>query len=105
VPPTPPVNPMGDPNGRPVGLPPSGVVLSQMLGQVLAVSPGDTVTLDVLEGHRPKRRVEVGGLVDDLLGLSAYMDNATLHAMMREDDVATGALLLVDSAQGARLSR
>jgi putative ABC transport system permease protein len=81
------------------------VVLSQMLGQVLAVSPGDTVTLDVLEGHRPTRRVEVGGLVDDIMGLSAYMDSATLHAMMREDDVATGALLLVDSAQEARLSR
>ena len=105
VPPNPRLKRIVDRNGREVGLPPSGVVLSQMLGEVLAVTPGDTVTLDVLEGHRPTRRVEVGGLVDDILGLSAYMDSATLHAMMREDDVATGALLLVDSAQEARLSR
>jgi putative ABC transport system permease protein len=105
VPPNPRLKRIVDRNGRAVGLPPSGVVLSQMLGQVLAVTPGDIVTLDVLEGHRPTRRVEVGGLVDDILGLSAYMDSATLHAMMREDDVATGALLLVDSAQEARLSR
>jgi putative ABC transport system permease protein len=104
VPPNPRLKRIVDRNGRTVGLPASGVVLSQMLGQVLEVSAGDTVTLDVLEGHRPTRRVEVGGLVDDILGLSAYMDSATLHAMMREDEVATGALLLVDSAQESRLS-
>jgi putative ABC transport system permease protein len=104
VPPNPRLKRIVDRNGRAVGLPPTGVVLSQMLGQVLDVSSGDTVTLDVLEGHRPTRRVEVGGLVDDILGLSAYMDSMTLHAMMREGDVATGALLLVDSAQEAKLS-
>ena len=50
------------------------------------------------------RRVEVTGLVDDILGLSAYMDLAALHQLMREGDVATGALLLVDPSQEARLS-
>jgi putative ABC transport system permease protein len=68
------------------------------------VTPGDVVTLDVLEGYRPTRQVEVTGLVDDILGLSAYMDVGALHGMMREGDVATGALLLVDSAETDQLS-
>ena len=93
-----------DRNGRPIRLPPSGVVLSLMLANVLGVAPGDTVTLDVLEGHRPTRQVPVTGLVDDILGLSAYMDAAALHKTMREGEVYTGALLLVDGNQTARLS-
>ena len=79
-------------------------MLSQTLANALAVSTGDVVTMEVLEGHRPTRRVEVSGLVDDLLGLSAYMDMEALHRLMQEGDVATGASLLVDSAQEATLS-
>ena len=79
-------------------------MLSTTLARALGVTQGDTITLEILEGHRPVRRVEVTGLVDDIMGLSAYMDLASLHQLMREGDVATGALLLVDPAQEARLS-
>jgi putative ABC transport system permease protein len=48
--------------------------------------------------------VQVTGLVDDILGLSAYMDVDALHRMMHEGEVYTGALLLVDSDQSTRLS-
>jgi putative ABC transport system permease protein len=104
VPPTPRFKRIVDRNGRPVRLAPSGVVLSSVLADVLGVSPGDTVSLDVLEGHRPSRDVEVAGVVDDILGLSAYMDLAALHRLMREGDVSTGALLLVDPTHDAELS-
>jgi putative ABC transport system permease protein len=104
VPPSPRFKRIVDRDGRPVRLPPTGVVLSLMLAQALGVEPGDTVSLDVLEGHRPVRDVTVAGVVDDILGLSAYMDLQSLHALMREGDVATGALLLVDPTQEARLS-
>jgi putative ABC transport system permease protein len=93
-----------DRNGVEIRLPPGGIVLSQTLARALDVSNGDVVTIDVLEGHRPTRRVEVTGLVDDLLGLSAYMDIDALHKMMQEGDVVTGALMLVDSAQEPQLS-
>jgi putative ABC transport system permease protein len=104
VPPNPRFRRIVDRNGRPIRLPPSGVVLSLMLANVIGVAPGDEVTLEVLEGHRPVRRIQVTGLVDDILGLSAYMDLAALHHMMREGDVATGALLLIDSSRSDRLS-
>ena len=40
----------------------------------------------------------VTGTVDDVLGLSVLMDMAALHRMMREGDVASGALLLMERA-------
>jgi putative ABC transport system permease protein len=104
VPPTPRLKRIVDRNGEPVRLPPGGVVLSQTLANALAISIGDVVTMEVLEGHRPTRRVEVTGLVDDLLGLSAYMDLEALHRLMQEGDVTTGALMLVDMAQEAKLA-
>jgi len=104
VPPTPRFRRIVDRNGEPIRLPPGGVVLSQTLANALDITTGDIVTMEVLEGHRPTRRVEVSGLVDDLLGLSAYMDMEALHRLMQEGDIATGALMLVDSAQEAELS-
>jgi putative ABC transport system permease protein len=104
VPPSPRFKRIVDRNGEPVRLPPGGVVLSQTLAKALEISIGDVVTMEVLEGHRPTRRVEVTGLVDDLLGLSAYMDLEALHRLMQEGDVTTGALMLIDQAQEAELS-
>ena len=80
-------------------MPASGVVLSQMLADVLGVAPGDSVTVEVLEGARPVRQVAVAGLVDDTMGLAMYMDLAAVHRLMREGEVASGALLLIDPAQ------
>jgi putative ABC transport system permease protein len=104
VPPHPRFKRIVDRDGQPVRLPPSGMVLSLMLANVLGVQAGDTVTIDVLEGNRPQREVQVTGLVDDLLGLSAYMDEDALHRMMHEDRVASSALLMIDSAQTERLA-
>ena len=91
--------------GNEASIPSGGVVLSRMLAEVLGVDRGDTITIEVLEGKRPARRVAVSGLVDDTLGLSVYMDKDALHRLMREDAVSTGALLLVDSSRDAELAR
>jgi putative ABC transport system permease protein len=94
-----------DANGHEVRLTPSGVVLSKTLADVLEVGAGDTIDLEILEGERPSQTVRVTGLVDDVMGLSVYMEMDALHRMMREGDVVSAALLLVDSAEEARLSR
>ena len=91
-------------DGRTLRVPPAGVVLSRVLAERLDVVPGDEVVLEVLEGPRPVRRTRVTGVADDLLGLSVYMDLAALHGLMRESDVATGALLAVDPAREPALS-
>ena len=94
-----------DANGREVRLTPSGVVLSKMLADVLNVAAGDTVGLEILEGNRPSTTARVTGLVDDVMGLSVYMEVDALHRMMREGDVVSAALLLIDPAEESRLSR
>jgi putative ABC transport system permease protein len=94
-----------DADGNAVRITPAGVVLSRTLGEVLGVGPGDTVDLDVLEGSRPTRTATVTGLVNDVMGLSVYMEAEALHRMMREGDVVSSALLLVDAREAARLSR
>jgi putative ABC transport system permease protein len=93
-----------DRNGHAIRLPPGGLVLSLRLADVLGVHPGDVVTVEVLEGQRPVRDVAVNAVVDDVLGLSVYSDLEWLHRLMREPEVVSGAALLIDPAQEARLS-
>lgn len=79
-------------------VPPEGVVLTAKLGEILHVAPGDTLTVEVLEGARPVRRVPIAGIVDELLGLSAYMDQRALNRLMAEGNTLSGAFLRVDPA-------
>ena len=58
---------------RPIVLPPDGLVLNTKLAEILGARPGDIVTIEVLEGSRPVRRIAVAGLVDEPVGLGVYM--------------------------------
>jgi putative ABC transport system permease protein len=82
---------------RAVELPPDGLLLNAKLADILAARPGDLVTVEVLEGARPVRQVFVAALVDEPVGLGAYMDVAALHRLMREGETISGAYLSVDS--------
>jgi putative ABC transport system permease protein len=63
------------------------------------------VTLEVLEGSRPVRRVAVADLVEEYMGTAAYMEAGALHRMMREGGNLSGAYLQVDSARVGDLYR
>ncbi|ABW32645.1 ABC transporter permease [Acaryochloris marina] len=81
----------------PVPLPDQGVVLTTKLAEILGVTPGDPLTVEVLEGERPTRTVPVVGFVDELIGLGAYMDIHALNRLMREGPTLSGAYLTVDA--------
>jgi putative ABC transport system permease protein len=82
----------------PVELPPHGLVLSRMLGDVLGVGPGDSVQVEVLEGRRQVRDIPVFSLVDDSLGLQAYMRVDALRALLHEGATVSSVALTMDSA-------
>ncbi len=105
VPPSPRFKRIVDHHGRAIRMPPSGVVMSRMLADVLGAAPGDTLTVEVLEGARRVRQVDVAGLVDDTMGLALYMELDAVHRLMREGDVASGALLMIDPAREAALAK
>lgn len=77
-------------------IPPRGLLLTSNLARKLDLRVGDPVDVEVLEGERPVRRMVVAALVDEVVGISAYMDRRELNAVMREGTKVSGAWLLVD---------
>jgi putative ABC transport system permease protein len=86
-------------------LPADGLVISQMLGQILQVGAGEPIRVEVLEGNRPAYDVVVTALVDDSMGLQAYMRLETLQQMLREGGTISGAAVTVDPAALDRFYR
>ncbi len=88
-----------DRDQRPISLPSDGIVLSDMLAGLLGASAGDTITVEVLEGRRPVRQVQVTGIAEQYVGTAAYMDMAALNRLMLEGPSISGAWLKLDGAR------
>ena len=77
--------------------PDEGLLLSQALAQLLDLRPGQPVEADVLEGDRRTLTLPVVGVVDDALGLQAYMTAAALSRALREQPRVTGVAVQLDA--------
>jgi putative ABC transport system permease protein len=77
-------------------LPPDGLVLTNKLAESLGVGLGDVLTVLVMEGERPVRQVRVAGLINDVVGISAYMEIRALNRLLREGETISGIHLKVD---------
>ena len=88
---------------RVVELPAGGLVLSAMLARVLGARPGDDVMVEVLEGQRRNVRLRLARVVDEYLGMNAYLELDALHALMQEGGTVSGAYLQVDEASAREL--
>lgn len=87
----------------PVRLPDSGILLTRKLGDLLRVGPGERLGVEVLEGARPQVGVQVAGLVDEPIGLGAYMELKALNSLMREQGSLSGAYLEIDPRHAQEL--
>jgi putative ABC transport system permease protein len=88
---------------REVEVPPDGIIISSKLASLLGVSPGQPVMIEVLEGARQKKEIPVAGLVDEFIGIGAYMELGALNRFMREGGTISGAHLAVDSRAAPEL--
>jgi putative ABC transport system permease protein len=89
---------------QPVAVPPGGVVLTDHLAnQILHVKPGDLLTVEILEGSRPVRQVPVLGITRQYLGVSAYMQQASVNELMREGSSVSGAYLALEPGMEAQV--
>jgi putative ABC transport system permease protein len=102
LPETPHLNRVVDRTGAPIVMPLNGLVLSRVLGERLSVEPGDYVQVNVLEGRRVVRQVPVAMLVDDTLGLQAYMRIDELARLLREDETVSSVAVTIDPAMRDR---
>jgi len=86
-------------------LPADGLVLSRILAERLRVQVGDLIIVEMLEGRRQVTSARIAGIVDDFLGVSAYMNLQALHRLTGEEGVISGAYLAVMEPQRNALYR
>jgi putative ABC transport system permease protein len=84
-----------------IAVPPHGLLLSVRLADLLAVAPGQNVAMEVLEGRRAVVEVPVVALVQEYVGMGAYMDAGALARLLREDVTASGVNIRLDARQEA----
>lgn len=84
---------------REVPLESHGIAVSRKLAEVLEAGMGDSLSIEVLEGKRPKQQVRLVGLADDLTGISAYMERQALNRLLDEGDLVSGASVTIDMSR------
>lgn len=87
----------------PIELPAKGLVLTDHLGKILGIKPGDTITVEILEGSQPVLQVPVVALTRQYLGVRGYMRIDALNRLMREGETLSGVYLAVDEKERERV--
>ena len=88
-----------DAHAHPV--PPTGLVITTTLARALRVARGDTVTVELFERGGAERRVVIVALLDELFGLTGYMELGELNRLLREGPVISGANLALEPGADA----
>ncbi|MBI5322248.1 MAG: FtsX-like permease family protein [Bradyrhizobium sp.] len=81
---------------HPIDVPPDGITLTRRLAERIGVVPGGIVTVEVMEGRRRKIDLPASALVDEMVGMSSYMEIETLNRLTGEGRVASAASLFVE---------
>jgi len=81
------------PDGAEIGLPASGVLISENLANNLDLASGDTVRLNTFIPGRNSVYVEVKDVITQTLGLNAYMDIAYMGEKLMEKNAVNGAFI------------
>ncbi len=90
------LNRLLDTNINPVEPPPGGLALSEHLATKLGVGLGDVVQVEVMQERRPVRDLPVTQIVEEYMGLTAYMSLEAVNRLMLEGPTVTGVHILAD---------
>ncbi len=91
--------------GRAVEVPEGGLLLAERLAAQLGAAPGDLVEVQFLTGRRERVELPLTGVVTQYFGLGAYVDRATLDAILRRSDRMSVANVTLDPAQTDEFDR
>ncbi len=94
-----------DGDGHVQPIPPAGLVLSTNLADKLGVRAGDRVDIEILEGERRRGTIQVAGVVDGFLGVSATMSLDALQRLVGGSPMISGAYLSVVADEVSALER
>lgn len=94
-----------DAAGRPFSLPHEGLVLSDKLAGLFAVTVGERVNVEMLAGARRRVEVAVAGISREYVGLSAYMARPALARLSGESGVTSFRLATDPAGETALFER
>ena len=80
-------------------LPETGIVLDDMLADLLGVAVGESIQVDILEGKQQRLRLTVVARVPSYAGLSAYMALDTLNRLLGDGALINSARLIVSAGE------
>jgi putative ABC transport system permease protein len=86
-----------DVHGNSYDVPVAGAVFSASLARALALHPGDTAAVELLEQGSALRSLVVAGTIDEMFGQGIYMDEQSLSRLLREGRSVSGAYLSIDA--------
>jgi putative ABC transport system permease protein len=92
-----------DRSNRSFALPEEGVLLTGTLADALGVRKGDTLMVELLQGSRRSSPVRVSGTIDEILGLSAYMNIRQLDQLAGDGGALNAAYLRLDPEKATRI--
>ena len=81
---------------HPIDVSPEGITLTRQLAERLGVTPGDFITIEVMEGRRRKCDLPVGATVDEVIGMASYMEINTLNRLTGEGAVVSAVAMYVE---------
>jgi len=90
------LKPLLDENHQEVPLPDYGLLLTEKLGDILGVKPGDTLSVEVLEKSRRQIKLPVAGFMNQFFGLSGYMSLEELNRVLPEKNLISGIYMNLD---------
>ena len=76
--------------------PQDGLLITDRLAQRLQVKPGDVLQVEVQEGQRPVLQIPVRGVVNEMMGMNAYMERRALNRLLQEGDLVNQIVVAVD---------
>jgi len=92
-----------DQEGRAHRVPSEGILLTTALADILRVTPGDSVLVELRDGTYQRLRLPVTAVADELLGTTAYADLQYIDHATHEPETISGALLAADPRAEQRL--
>lgn len=95
-----------DAEGKAVVPPEEGVLMTDYLAGMMGLGVGDLVTVEVLEGERPVKKVPIAGLMSQSVGVGVYMRLDSLNRLLHEGHAISGVYLATAAgrAEEARLA-
>jgi len=89
--------------GKEYPVPAGGLILGRLLAERLNVVVGDLIDVQMLEGQRQSSQILVSGIIDELMGVSAYMNLPALDQLSGEYNLISGVFLSVHEGDRSAL--